>query len=358
MLDELGTLPTDARLATVDAVSMYSNIDTDHAIDSIEKWFIRHKRELPAGYPTNFVLKGIRLVMESNIFEFGDLSCLQKNGTAMGTSVACMYATIYFSYHEETRLCNPEVGHGIIFYCRFIDDVFLIQRQYPGSHARLVNDFNSFGPKGRSLEWLSSGPKTKVTFLDLSLTLVNGQVEASTYEKPLNLHLYIPAFSAHSPNMIRGLVFGMLRRFWLQNAHAEDYIRLTKAFFGYLIERGYSREQLRTLFVEAAQKLEEPVLPKCSNRDGTRNKVFLHVQFHPFQITGKAIQSVFRQECAEALRNAENPADDYDRLGIDRLIIAHSRAKNLRDKLCSSRLVLPEGRRVSEFVSSITKKVR
>jgi hypothetical protein len=82
------------------------------------------------------------------------------------------------------------------------------------------------------------------------------------------------------------------------------------------------------------------------------------VQFHPFQITGKAIQSVFWQECVEALQNAENPANNYDCLGIDRLIIAHSRTKNLWDKLCSSCLVLPKGRRVSEFVSSITKKVR
>ena len=39
MMKELGQLPSNAKLFTADAVSMYTNIDTEHGIETIKKWF-------------------------------------------------------------------------------------------------------------------------------------------------------------------------------------------------------------------------------------------------------------------------------------------------------------------------------
>ena len=204
-IKSLGALPSNARLITVDAVSMYDNIDTEHAIESIGKWLELHKADCKrcGMSPPEFILKGIGIVMRNNIFDFDNITCRQENGTAMGTSLACMFATIYFSYHEEICLCNKDRrDHGILLYRRFIDDVIVIQIQTQGSHAVLISDFNSFGPVGRRLEWLSSGPQEEVTFLDLNLRILrNGSIVVRTHEKPLNLHLYIPAHSAHSPSV-------------------------------------------------------------------------------------------------------------------------------------------------------------
>jgi len=65
--------------------------------------------------------------MESNVFDFDDITCHQKNGTAMGTSVACVFVTLCCAPHEETRLCNPAANHGMLLCVCFIDDVFLMQ---------------------------------------------------------------------------------------------------------------------------------------------------------------------------------------------------------------------------------------
>lgn len=356
LLKELGPLPPNARLVTVDAVSMYSNINTDHAIESLTLWLDRHKAELPSGFPTEFILKGTRLVMESNIFQFDDIFCWQKNGTAMGTSLACIYATIYFSYHEETRLCEPSMGHGILLYVRFIDDVFAIQVQQAGSHARLINDFNSFGPPGRRLKWLSSGPQTEVVFLDLSLQIgKDGRVRARTFEKPMNLHLYIPSFSAHSPSVARGLIFGMLRRYWLQNSRTADYQRFAGSFFQHLLDRGYNSDFLDGEFLAAAKKLEQPKIP--GSNDAAESLAFLHVQFHPFQIPRKEIQAAFHSTCADTLRTARSDNEDvFERLGVKRLIVAQSRATNLRDRLCRTCLSLPEGKRASDYVNHLQRE--
>jgi hypothetical protein len=42
--------------------------------------------------------------MSENIFQFDDLFFRQEEGTAMGTSTAVLYATLYYGHHEKTTL--------------------------------------------------------------------------------------------------------------------------------------------------------------------------------------------------------------------------------------------------------------
>jgi hypothetical protein len=348
----LNTLPVNARLVTLDAVGMYNNIDTSLAIESLQNWFTLHKDDLPKAFPVEFILKGTEFVMSHNIFDFDDISCLQLNGTAMGTALAVMYATIYFSYHEETRLLNSEVDHGIIFYRRYIDDAFAIQIQHPGYHARLLNDFNSYGPPDKRLVWESSGPSTEVNFLDLRLRIQNGKILSSTYEKPLNLHLYIPSHSAHAHSVHKSLIFGQLRRFWLQNSTIEDYTKQASAFFKHLIARGYDWNFLSQQFLKTAEKLPEcSFVSKPKANDKVRNTIFLHKKYHPQQVTGRDIQLAFAKECGKAFKTSYHEVyEDSPPLGINRLIIAHSRAPNLRDKLCRAAITLPDNNRASDRI--------
>ncbi|KAL7537045.1 hypothetical protein ACHAWF_005644 [Thalassiosira exigua] len=44
------------------------------------------------------------MVMKNNIFEFGDLFFLHFLGTVIGTSAACMWATIYFCVLKNSFL--------------------------------------------------------------------------------------------------------------------------------------------------------------------------------------------------------------------------------------------------------------
>jgi hypothetical protein len=50
-LRALGNIPLDTVVYTADAVSMYTNINTDHALEVFQAWFRLHKTKLPAaGY--------------------------------------------------------------------------------------------------------------------------------------------------------------------------------------------------------------------------------------------------------------------------------------------------------------------
>ena len=114
-------LPTNARLFTADAVSMYTNIPTHTALNLIRKHLTQYQRKHNNEYPQDAVGAGLRLIMTMNIFTFGDLTLKQLNGTAMGTPPTLPYATIYYGIHEEKFLPHP--ARQVIFYRRFIDDV-------------------------------------------------------------------------------------------------------------------------------------------------------------------------------------------------------------------------------------------
>jgi hypothetical protein len=127
-LKQLGPLPPSARLFTTDAVSMYTNIDTVHGLDTISNWLKLHRQDILAehsSYPFALIMELLRIVMDNNVFQFDDCWFHQQNGTAMGTSVACIYATIYYSYHEETKIL-PTYRSSLLYYRRFIDDVLAV----------------------------------------------------------------------------------------------------------------------------------------------------------------------------------------------------------------------------------------
>jgi hypothetical protein len=48
--------------------------------------------------------------------------------------------------------------------------------------------------------------------MDLKLTLNNNHITSTLYEKPSNLHLYIPPHSAHPSVFLTGPIMGMSHR--------------------------------------------------------------------------------------------------------------------------------------------------
>ena len=99
-------LPTNTRLFTADAVSMYTNITTHTALNLIVKYLTQYQQK-NKDYPQDTVRAGLHLIITLNIFTFGDLTLKQLNGTTMGTPPPPPYATIYYGIHEEKFLPHP-----------------------------------------------------------------------------------------------------------------------------------------------------------------------------------------------------------------------------------------------------------
>eukprot|EP00978_Attheya_sp_CCMP212_P032165 scaffold124117_cov47-Attheya_sp.AAC.4 len=185
--------------------------------------------------PQILVVDLLRLVMQNNVvIEFGSSKWLQLTGTAMGTPVACAYATIAFGFHENL-LILPTYQNYFKLFVRFIDDVFGV---WTGPSDEWSNFKHSMDKCGL-LRWDFLEPCESVVFLDLSITINRDNMEINTRssEKDLNLHLSIPPQSAHppAPGVLWSLIFGRLRQFYNLNSNIEDFQSAAKNFYTYFL---------------------------------------------------------------------------------------------------------------------------
>jgi hypothetical protein len=330
-------VPSTASLYTSDAVSMYTNIDTNHAIRQICEFVLTTDYGRRAGIDTFALIQGLELVMYNNIFKFGDTFWLQLTGTAMGTPPAPNYATLYFAIHEIKVLSKyPE----LLFYCRYLDDCLGI---WSGTVLRYQQFQVEFGNYGK-LTWEFTELSCTINFLDLDISLQeNGTITTSLYEKALNLYLYLPPHSAHAPGVLRGLVSGMLLRIKRLTSNPEAVHPCVKLFYRRLLQRGYNSSVILPLF----QKYFRTRVPRIKDSSGT---LFLHVKYHPLDPPSQLIQSHFRElirdrpgdlPLSELLNRHQEPCK------IDRMIIAYSRNKNVSELVSPRKLHTADGVPVS-----------
>lgn len=338
-LDALGPLPANARLFTADAVSMYTNISIEHGTEVFTQWFTEFNNEIPNDFPTQLFLELLRIVMTRNVFQFGDTFWKQRDGTAMGTSCACMYATLYTALHERKNLI-PKFQTNLYFLRRFIDDKFGIWLE---TTDQAWNDFqremNNFG----ILVWKVEPLANEVDFLDLTIAIgADRRIVTKTYEKPMNLYLYIPPASAHPPGVLKSIVFGNLQRYRWQNSLPSDFILQATRFAERLIARGHSANSIRRIFMEAARSIDRIEqsgrIPR--NAANPTDTLFFHWEYHPRGISRQLIRNEYDRHGAAVS-------------GFDRMIVAFSRPRNLRDALMRSRLPDVEGSQASDVFTHL-----
>ena len=325
-LKSLGLLPPNAWVFTADANSMYTNIDTAHALLVIGLWL--DSIDLPEGFPLEAVKEAMALVMKNNIFEWGDLYFLQLLGTAMGTSAACMWATIYFAVHEMGTII-PKYNDNLLLFCRFIDDIFGI---WVGDRCgprwdEFKKDINTFG----MLTWEFVEPSDSVDFLDLTISIERGQIITKTFQKEMNLYQYISPSSNHPPKMINGIIFSLLRTYMRQNTREADYQSVALKLFHRHAARGWNRVLLKDIILKADKKIRHqlknppPTLPEAcsasSPEDANKELLFLHMEYGQNDLPRKAVREIYDSTCREV----------FEEMGIKKFVIAYSRSNNIKE---------------------------
>jgi len=292
----------------------------------MEKWCDLHRNDIPEDFPRELVLKGIKRLMENNVFTFGDRFFLQLNGTAMGTNVACMYATIYYSYHEETQLIHLP---SIKFYRRLIDDAFIIFDDTKGTFQELKNNMNDFGPTEKRLNWSTEEPADEINFLDLTIKIQNdGTITTKTFQKAMNLYLYRTPDSCQPGNILYSFVYGLIHRYYWQNSNERDFLHVVEALLQRMLERGHILNNINKIFINAVNKVKTSSMP--NPRPGTpteqtetnRNLLFIHLPHHPNNPT--------KDDLKILTTNLQNEMKEHG-LKLERVIIAHSKAPNIGD---------------------------
>ena len=254
----------------------------------------------------------------------------------MGTSVACMYATMYYALHERFSIL-PAHGQSLLYYKRFIDDVLGVWIGTDTDWYRLHDTMDAFG----SLRWDLSKRTRHAIFLDLNVRIdpASQRIWTSTYQKPLNLFLYIPPRSAHPPGVLKSTIYGNLRRFHRQNTKPKDFIQVAREFAEHLVDRGHDRDNVEALFREAAATFDAANYTANHSKEDTRHTLFFHGEYHPRGVPKNTARRIYN----DTLQGHDN---------YSRLVIAYRRPRNLRDALMRTKLDEPPGARISDLIAS------
>ena len=245
-----------------------------------------------------------------------------------------------------------------------------------------LHTFNNFKKHLNSqskLKWKTQNPSTTTNFLDLTISIDRrGYISTKTFQKPMNLFLYIPSNSSHSPNMRSSLIYGLLRTYYLQNTNRSDFIQLAKKLYQRLLARGHSHETLTKNFNIAANKLSTSIplpwlyIKQATIKDKTNSQfnmdyiqhkkqnetVIFHMKYTSRDMSTKSIQQHYQSTMAnkntgttcDVRTYSETPSKEP--MNVKTLTIAYSRPKNLFDTLYSSTLHEHEST-ISEILNSL-----
>ncbi|KAL3786063.1 LOW QUALITY PROTEIN: hypothetical protein ACHAWO_007252 [Cyclotella atomus] len=205
MLDEM-EVPPNALLFTSDATAMYTNIRTEPALEKISEYLRENAKAFNHNkFDTEALIAALHLVFENNLFKLGDTFWKQILGTAMGTPPAPPWATIFFALKEMGLL--PKWSTFLHFYKRFIDDVLGVWLVHPDPeyNKKMWLEFQADMNSWFGLEWVCTDLATSVNFMDLTITIADGHLETTLFEKAQNLYLYIPPHSSPSSRRLHWL---------------------------------------------------------------------------------------------------------------------------------------------------------
>ena len=114
----------------------------------------------------------------------------------------------------------------------------------------------------------------------MTITINEGNTISTTlYEKAYNLHLYIPAMSAHPPGLLPGLVNSCIFRIYSLCSDKKDRVQKAKEFYRRLQNRGWPSDKLIPLFRAAIVRAKSNT---GRSVPATQDDAYiLHFPYHP-----------------------------------------------------------------------------
>ena len=231
-LHEITTIPQDSFLVTIDVTSLYTNIPHTSGLSALEH-YLNQRSPSNSKPSTSFLIELARLTLTNNSFRFLDKHYLQLKGTAMGTRMAPSYANLFMGRLEEQFLSRQSVKPHC--WMRYIDDIFMIWTSTEASLIQFLEDLNTCS----SLKFTWTYSTSHAVFLDVELTLHNGNITTTVHTKPTNTLQYLHFDSYHPFHSKKSLPYSLATRAKRICTTSEDLDKQCKLIAQAFKNRGY-----------------------------------------------------------------------------------------------------------------------
>ena len=279
------TLPSNAILASLDVVSLYTNIPNDEGIHATGIFLQRHRP--PQLNPTNSSIRQLlKLVLTTNNFRFDNKDFLQIGGTAMGTKLAPSFANLFMGYLDEKFVYTYHLKPFI--WKRFIDDIFFVWTYGQSELDTFVKYLNNCHD---SIKFTLESSTEHVHFLDINITTnTNGCITTSLYCKPTDSHNYLLFSSEHPRHILNGIPYSQFICVKRLCSKQEDFLSNCYMLCTHFIRRGYPKHLVRSSLQRAdkltreellnKQLLQTPITPALTTQTQTKIDTFYCITTH------------------------------------------------------------------------------
>lgn len=191
--------------ASLDVVSLYTNVDNRSAVDAVICSYERNQSQITTmGFSGEDVKIMLEAVLACNMFSFDKQLLIQKRGLAMGNRIAPLLAIIYLDCIERVTISSD-----VLLYKRYVDDVLMIGTTRAGINE-IQERLNSFNENIKFTVEVP-GKDGFLPFLNTKLKIENGQLSYLWYKKPASANILIHARSAHPLYMKENVVKSLLK---------------------------------------------------------------------------------------------------------------------------------------------------
>ncbi|MCG8076000.1 MAG: GIY-YIG nuclease family protein, partial [Candidatus Thiodiazotropha taylori] len=286
-------VPENTLLVSFDVVSLYSNIPHTLGQEAVSYWLEKYPELISERFSKDFILEGLKLILENNNFSFNDLHFNQSKGTAMGTKVAPTYATLVLGFLEETLYENIKLEMGEQFgqyvenqWKRYLDDCFILWQMSREDLNIMESILNSLH---EDIIFKIQVNPVQLPFLD-TLVIKNGtSISTDIYFKVTDSKQYLNFKSCHPKHTKTNVPFSLARRICtivsdktlLNHRLKELATTLTKRNYPLsIIQHGISkalqipRKNLLNVKEKTKEKTEEKVTPFISTHNPKNKEMF------------------------------------------------------------------------------------
>ena len=176
----------------------------------------------------------------------------------MGTKLAPSFANIFMGWFEDTHVYTYKLKP--LIWKRYIDDIFMIWQYGADELKNFVKHLNS---QHETIKFTEESSTQTINFLDISVTLNNGELTTSLYCKPTDSHNYLLYSSEHPRHLLRGIPYSQFLRVRRICSNISDFRQNSLMLATHFVRRGYPLK----LISEALKRAEAQDRPTLISRN-------------------------------------------------------------------------------------------
>ncbi|KAL7523564.1 hypothetical protein ACHAWF_001384 [Thalassiosira exigua] len=120
--------------------------------------------------------------------------------------------------------------------------------------------------------------------------------------------------------MMKGVIYGLLRNYFLHNTKEDDNVKMATLLFPPHVARGRAKATMKEYILAADAKLRQEPLAAATREFSNKERLFIHIEYHPRGVSKHTTRMLYDLHCHYLFE---------DLLDIKQSTVAYSRPKNI-----------------------------